>query len=135
MKEPTSNDLRAMAGWALTRRENASDAQVLALLKFRDGCEDLAENMPVPLVQPRVKERIPVATQRRERETVARPSVVPIGHTIPLKLLAAFADDMVKGEADAEACPHRFHIATQRCIFCGQTYLQAKGRQPELLGR
>lgn len=32
-------------------------------------------------------------------------------------------------------CDHRFHIRTQRCIYCDQTYRAVKDREPEFIGR
>jgi hypothetical protein len=117
-KEPTRKSLTAMAGWALSKRENASDAQVLALDAFRNGCGGLAE----------VVEDLPGVGAITKRKLEAPAPVVHQEAIIPDAVRMVIAPDVqVGGE-----CSHKFHIMTQRCVYCGKTYREVKGHKPEL---
>lgn len=122
MNEPTPDSLRALAGWTISKQSLASPSQAVALHKLRDGCEMLSEDFPATMTVP---VRQPITETRHETEV--SPSQVSV---IPPEVLAAIGQNVVK---DPSGCVHKFHIGTQRCIYCGVSYLQAHGRKPELM--
>ena len=127
--EPTPESLKALAGWSLSKRENASNAQVLALHKFSDGCAELADNFPEakPLVQvvSKVTKSPPIYASQYVPQVVQSHGQ----GVIPPDVLAIIDSNLVQnGE-----CQHRFHIQTQRCVGCGKTYFEAKGVKPQLM--
>lgn len=122
-QEPTPEVLISYSGWAISKKSNASHEQQLALSKFQDGCESLAQCCPASTV---TKE---VHVDTAAIQNVKEPDHISVSYVIPKEVLAATNKNMQQsGE-----CSHRFHIQTQRCVYCGQTYLQAKGRLPELM--
>ena len=115
---PTPDNLKALAGWALSSKANASPAQETALNKFQDGCEALADN-PIPLL-PAPRSVPPPAKSTPQAEAFFIPPQ-DVGAT-PLERISC-----------QQGGAHRFSIKTQRCLFCNTTYKEARGRAPELM--
>lgn len=125
---PTPSRLKAMAGWAVSRLFNASPSQTMALHKFKDGCEDLSENYPeeqrgamkadIPVVH--VDER--VVTQDAERH-----AHIPVAR----QDLQKFVERLAIPKSCEEGGEHKISIYTQRCVFCGATYRDIRGRESE----
>lgn len=128
MIPPTKSHLQAMAGWSLTLpMADMSSEQELAVRKFRDGCGQLAQ----------VVDSLPLLQRADGRGEVVRPNAcrpgpafsvnIPVDvPVIPEEVQAALGVD-----SDGE-CRHRFDIRTQRCLYCGSSYRQVRGRKPEL---
>ena len=122
-QEPNQEILMAYSGWAISKKSTASDEQHLALAKFQDGCESLAQCCPASMVTEDVH------FPNGNVEKVKEPEHLSVSYVIPKEVLALTDPNMQQ----SSQCSHRFHIQTQRCVYCGQTYLQAKGRLPELM--
>jgi hypothetical protein len=112
MIPPTKAHLQALAGWSLVARHQASDRQHLALCRFGDSCSELSE----------VVEDVPVPVP------LARPAPVPVPVFEPPEVQLTLGH-----QSPAGVCQHKFDIRTQLCRFCGQTYLKAMQRKPELM--
>lgn len=132
-REPTKCRLRADAGWTLLKRTNTTPEHVVALDKYRDGCEALlpfAEDGAVEVEQRgEVKLPAPVSPPLPSASVSEPPGVPPDVARDWLRQLHA-AQGMV---SCADGGEHRFNIDTRRCVFCGQTRKQALGRQEELM--
>ncbi len=122
-QEPNQEILMAYSGWAISKKSDASHEQQIALSKFQDGCECLAQCCPKSTVPTEVHAPQEVVVKVQEPEHVS------VSYVIPKEVLALTDSNMQQ----SGQCSHRFHIQTQRCVYCGQTYLQAKGRRPELM--
>lgn len=137
-KPPTPGVLRAYAGWALSKRHMASDGQAVALHKFRDGCEELAEDFPADSLPFKTLEehsksvsgepspaglRFPV----RDSASYSAPNRVRVG----LHGIAATIDRLAEPHECVKETDHHFSIQTQRCIWCNRTYRDVKSRAPE----
>ena len=124
-QEPTPESLKAMAGWAISKKRDASDEQALALGKFQYGCSELAECCPAPraIVTSGHVRKTPVATSTYVPPSVDRMEIVP-----DAIVLTRFG--MVQ---PCNGTSHTFDIRTQRCKSCGKTYREVMGRQPELM--
>jgi hypothetical protein len=114
--EPTQGGLKAQAGWALMKRSSTTPEHVVALDKYRDGCEALIPYANSGTAEQRAADvklpAVPAMPSRLETPIVADPPVL------------------------AENCNHRFNIHDQRCLHCGATRFQAlaqRGRTPELV--
>lgn len=125
-QEPNPETLIAYSGWAISKKSGASDEQTIALSKFQDGCESLSKCCPSSTVPIEVQHD-PEPKRPGPPEQMIVPSQV--ADIIPKEVIAAMGVNV----SESGQCKHRFHIATQRCVYCGQTYLQAKGRLPELM--
>lgn len=117
----TPEHLKAVAGWALTKRDRDP-----AYGRLTDAAGDVAglesQQMvvaPKPVSQPRLSAISPVKIAERRLEPAC---IVPVNRAT-LELPRSCQDG---GQ-------HRFSIIDQRCCHCGQTYLQIKQRQPELM--
>lgn len=113
--EPTRNHLRAQAGWTLMKRSETTPEHVVALDKYRDGCEAL-----LPFANERAADEEPVGEVKLPTRTDPPLSLEP---SLPVPLETV----------DADSCQHKFNIASQKCVFCGRTYRQIRSRQPELM--
>lgn len=111
--EPTQSGLKAQAGWALLKRSETTPEHVVALDKYRDGCEAL----------------IPYANSGTAEQRVADVKL-PAAPAMPSRFDIVADPPIVSGN-----CNHRFNIHDQRCLHCGVTRFQAlaqRGRKPEL---
>ena len=119
--------LIAYSGWAISKKSDASDEQSLALSKFQDGCETLAKCLPEVTIQETAYHDPPPKVEVPTEDNIS----ISAGtfQTIPKEVIASMGISV----SESSTCTHRFHIATQRCVFCGKTYLEAKGRLPELM--
>lgn len=126
-QEPDKSMLIAYSGWAISKKSDASAEQSLALSKFQDGCESLANCLPEVTIQKIVYHDLPPKVEMPRQEDVS----ISAGsfQVIPKEVIASMGMNL----SESSTCTHRFHIATQRCVFCGKTYLEAKGRLPELM--
>lgn len=125
--EPTKGDLKSACGWTLVRRSETTPEHVVALDKYRDGCESL----------------IPFAKGEAEIERCGEVKLpAPVSPPTPLVTVDAGArphkvDPEFLAHMHVVSCDnggeHRFNIDTQKCVFCGLTRLQALGRKPELM--
>ena len=125
-QEPNPDSLKAMAGWAISKKRDASNEQALALNKFQDGCSELAECCPAPTtikVSGSVV-KTPVAV------SVYMPPQVSTTDEIPESLLELKRYGVVE---DCNGVRHTFDIRTQRCKSCGVSYREAVGRKSELM--
>lgn len=132
--EPTAESLRAWAGWAISKRGDASDEQKLALSKFQIGCSDLAECCPEPVAMGMSgfvrKTPVPVSVTASQRSSVMWPEIVlEPQEKQPLSIVLTDYG-MVK---DCNGTSHTFDIRTQKCKSCGKTYVECHGRKPELM--
>lgn len=130
-QEPTPDSLKAMAGWAISKKRDASDEQVLALGKFQNGCSELSECCPAPShvsVSGTTVEKTPekCITRTERAETVIASSRIEI---VPESLVLA-RYGMVQ---PCNGVAHSFDIRNQRCKSCGISYIDSKGRKPELM--
>lgn len=120
MIPPSKDNLKAMAGWAITARDNCSDKQKLALYSFQDGCGELAEV---------IDDIKPLKT--------AKPQPVPLPQHPHVQHVSRVPDEVAVMEHHRldqfGQCIHKFDIATQRCRYCGRTYLDVMKRKPELM--
>lgn len=123
-REPTKSDLRTAAGWTLAKRTNTTLEHVVALDKYRDGCEAL-----LPFA--------PEATGAAEATVCSGEVKLPLDSAPPPRSLERLvADDFIPQLATKECRSredHKFNIHTQRCVYCDQTRRQALGRDPELM--
>ena len=106
-QEPNHEILMAYSGWAISKRATASDEQHLALAKFQDGCESLAQCCPASTV---TKE---VHVDTAAVQNVKEPDHISVSYVIPKEVLAATNQNMQQ----SGQCSHRFHIQTQRCVY------------------
>lgn len=120
---PTAGKLLALAGWAVSCLPEASPQRQSALIKFRDGCAELAECHPPELL---VVRRVPAASlPRAAGPAVQAPAIVARrGASLPIAVTTA--------TTCGESGEHRFSIRTQRCVWCQASYLEIRGRRPEL---
>lgn len=120
-REPTRGDLEAQAGWTLMKRSATTPEHVVALDKYRDGCEALIPFAPA--AGERRDEAPPVTTQ----PAVAKPDTI---RTEPDM-------EFLHREIGVKSCmnggQHKFNISTQRCVFCDKTRRQVLSRDPELM--
>ena len=136
-----------MAGWALSRVLDASDAQALALHKFKDGCGALAENCPPDANVAQPAEQLicnqQVASSKPAVGPRPRPPLIrQEGKRLPVEVrivdrLTGAVDHIAQhlGERSCQdGGPHRYDIKTQHCKFCDQSYRQIRGRKPEMMG-
>ena len=115
-REPTKGELESQAGWTLVKRLSTTPEHVVALDKYRDGCEAL---MPfAPAAGERRDEAPPVSPQ----PAVAKPE------PLPREIMDAM--NIQSCNAGGE---HKFNIATQKCVFCDRTRRQVLSRDPELM--
>lgn len=116
MIPPDKQHLQALAGWALSVRHDGSDQQQLAVRRFGDGCASLSE----------VIEELPVFNRKLPE---LQPQQQPTSgiYTMPKEVQEA-----VGVTHGAEGCRHKFDIRTQRCHYCGRTYMEVMKRRPEL---
>lgn len=124
MIPPTSNHLKALAGWSISANtSNLSDRQKLALHAFKNGCVELAQ--VVADLQTNVqKKAVSVASPPKH---MPGPAFSPEIKTIPTEVQAA------TGVAQNGECCHKFDIRTQHCLYCGISYRKAMGRRSELM--
>ncbi len=124
-REPTTGDLKSACGWTLLRRTSTTPEHVVALDKYRDGCESL-----IPFANDG-------AAEVDQRGDVKLPAQV----SPPLPLVSVrepvAAEPAFLQHAGLVSChdggAHRFNIDSRKCAFCGQTRKEALGRQPELM--
>ena len=117
-REPTKGDLQSSAGWTLVERLSTTPEHVVALDKYRDGCEAL----------------IPFAKNGTADVAQGDEVKLPAQSAPPSRLIQIVAERRVLREADG--CPHKFGMYDQKCQFCGTTRFQAlaqRGRKPELI--
>lgn len=113
-REPTKDRLRADAGWTLLERSSTTPEHVVALDKYRDGCESLI---------PYAKDGTADVSQEGEVKLPAQSSP-------PSRLNQPIVAEPVDG------CMHKFGMYDQQCQSCGATrrqVLASRGRQPELI--
>lgn len=132
--EPTPESLRALAGWAISRRTEASAEQQLALSKFQLGCMDLAECCPHPVSVETSgfvrKTPVPVSVTATPSTSLVWPEVfLEPKEKQPVSIVLT-QYGMVK---DCNGVEHTFDIRTQKCKSCGRTYVECHGRKPELM--
>ena len=120
---PTPGKLLGLAGWAVSQLDQASPQQSLALSKFRDGCAELAECCPEQRLVVR-RESAVTLPRAADPAVVTAPIVAWRSTSLPIAVTAA----TTCGEGGA----HRFSIRTQRCVWCQASYLEIRGRRPEL---
>lgn len=117
-REPTKGDLQSSAGWTLVERLSTTPEHVVALDKYRDGCEALI---------PFAKDGTADAAQEGEVK-------LPAQSAPPSRLIQIVAAPPVQRQVDG--CEHKFGMYDQRCKFCKATKFQAlaqRGRKPELI--
>ena len=113
-REPTQGGLKAQAGWALMKRSETTPEHVVALDKYRDGCEAL----------------IPYANSGTAEQRAADVKL-PAAPAMPSRFDIVADQPVASGD-----CKHHFGIHDQRCDYCGVTRFQAlaeRGRKPELI--
>ena len=115
-REPTKSDLQAAAGWTLVKRSSVHDAHAVALDRYREGCESL-----IPHAETGAAEELPrhVEIPRFSSPYSPPPASPP------------------RIEHEQSVCVgrsgHKFNIATQKCLHCGKTRMEALAREPELM--
>lgn len=116
--EPTRASLSALAGWALTKRNDTGSPAQHALRKFGDGCDlmvEVIDDIRSPTKPARGGPSLP-APRRESDERI-----------VPLAVIEA------TGQRDCRnGGNHNFSIETQICKGCGRTYLEVMGVEPEL---
>ena len=132
-RERTKPELQADAGWALVKRIEATPEHQLALDQYRDGCVALmpfapdektggaaAAQEPCPVRLPRV-----IPPPRRESPVAAEPLPDDV-----LDVIEAFGTSTCRSGGR-----HAFNLkdAERRCKWCGRTFFELKGREPELM--
>lgn len=122
--EPTKCELQAAAGWTLIKRQSVAPAHALALDQFRDGCVALAEH----------------ADETRRGAAVQQDSPAKLPSLPqPRASVQSLPDDVldVIEALGTRTCRnggrHRFGVRDRKCKYCGQSYMDVKGRQPELM--
>ncbi len=125
LTDPTRGDLKAAAGWALFKQPDVSDAHANALEKFKDGCVALmehAEETPRGAVSPEA--HAPVVLPR-----VTPPRAMRIPDDA-FDVIEALGQRTCRNGGR-----HSFNRLNtdMTCKWCGRTYLEAKGRMPELI--
>jgi hypothetical protein len=109
--EPTSGQLKAACGWTLLKRSETTPEHVVALDKYRDGCEALIPFSPDGVADAALGEKVKLPAQSSPPPRLVQPIV-------------------------AEGCTHHFSMYSQKCSYCGSTRRQAlasRGRKPELI--
>lgn len=139
MNEPTKGDLKAQAGWALFKRSETTPEHVVALDKYRDGCESLipyandgtAEPVHGEVKLP-VKAELPSRFKTNEASyPQASVSETPVSSDRSVREFLSHNSTKVWDGP----CQHRFNIGTNLCLKCGITKrkaLEERGRKPEL---
>ena len=136
-RPPTPGLLKAYAGWALSRRHLASAGQALALHRFGDGCQELAEDFPADSQQAAKDEHIATVSGVPSPAGVRFPIRDSALYSPPNRVLsglhgvAATLDRLAEPHECLEEKDHQFSIYTQRCVWCSRTYRDVKGRAPE----
>lgn len=118
----TGDLLRAIAGWAITRRGDAGPCDA-AMRALTDGCE---QAVPFADAIAATAEKSPPVSKPVDKDVPPQPL-----RPKPKKTVPAAEKDMTCQAGYA----HRFHIRTQRCIFCDRTYRDVMNREPEFLGK
>ncbi len=121
---PTKQHLEALAGWSLMARHNVSDHQHLALCRFGEASGELAG--VVEELAPGGNFTVSSAPEPPRRQPLSEPVLAPM---IPDEVKRAVFPELDQGGE----CRHKFSIDTQKCLYCGLTYRQVKGRKPELM--
>lgn len=114
-REPTSGQLQAACGWTLMRRSETTPEHVVALDRYRDGCEAL----------------IPFAPDGVADEAQLGEVKLPAQSSPPPRL-----EQPIVARLPSADCAHKFGMYDQRCVYCDATrrqVLAARGRQPELI--
>jgi hypothetical protein len=133
---PDKGQLIAMAGWALSMKDMASDQQHLALCKFQEGCGELSECVDTIVVrqpvQKPITEHVVNPGLRSHREQYPMPATdFPETDAEILESL-----DQYHGRKSAPStggCRHRFDITTQKCQLCNKSYVEIKGVKPDFM--
>jgi hypothetical protein len=108
----------------MSELHRASNAQALALHKFKDGCAALIEN---PLQAPSSGAGRPAVRDVTPLSSRPRPAV-PARVNIERNEIAK-----VNLMSCTDGGSHRFDIHTQCCVWCGGTYRKLKSRAPEFM--
>jgi len=117
--EPTQSDLKAAAGWTLVKRIGAPAEHVVALDKYRDGCEALLPYSPDGAAEP--------AVAGREAPSVAVRPAAPI---VRLPIPTEFTPRERRAECQTRE-DHEFDPKTQHCIHCGWSKMRALATHPK----
>lgn len=113
-REPTSGQLKAACGWALLKRLETTPEHVVALDKYRDGCESL----------------IPYSKDGTADESPEGEVKLPAQSSPPSRLNSPIV------VVPADGCTHKFGMFDQQCVYCGSSRRQVlaeRGRKPELV--
>jgi ribosomal protein L37E len=121
----TRQALAALAGWALTRLGGGGPHDE-AMNKLRDGCEAALPFVEAEKQPPVSLPSLPKMPEKSWPKPSTMPPPTPKRRAVPVTM----ADQSCQ-----ETGEHRFHISTQCCMYCGQTYRQVKNRDPEFMGK
>lgn len=136
--EPTSDGLKAQAGWALFKRAETTPEHAVALDKYRDGCEALIPYSESGTAQASVGDvKLPAA-----KATPSRPEIVPDGRADSERIRAiveSYSTNRLPTrslQVESGGCAHRFNAADPDCLYCGVSKREAlaqRGRKPEFV--